>query len=239
MRWSIFGQSIAPLKYPSNPNLRDIRSVYQLAFLTPGIFPASAFIRKLYCNHRGLASVAWWPKWSDPRRACPSSLVDSNDSPRWTHVCQALENKVFQEQWQTRYIKEDHLPTRLILKSLNIPLPLPPSIHLFLICVDLVYACISASCSCACARVRGGRLRFRMMYLKACLFDTALVSFILPRERYMRGKSKKGTFLSPTPRKPSAWCDHEWLWCWQSTPSQAFLLGTWTSWKAFFLSFRC
>lgn len=50
-----------------------------------------------------------------------------------------------------------------ILKCRKTPRLLPPSIHLLLIWVDLVYACIWESCSCAWARARGGRVVLRMM----------------------------------------------------------------------------
>ncbi len=54
-------------------------------------------------------------------------------------------------------------------KSLKIPLPFPPSIHRFLICVGRVQQCICVNCSCAAARTRGGRLKLRIMYRRACL----------------------------------------------------------------------
>ena len=53
--------------------------------------------------------------------------------------------------------------TRAMLKSRRTPLPLPPSIHRFRICVGLVYACICDRSNCAWARIRWGRVVLRMM----------------------------------------------------------------------------
>lgn len=52
------------------------------------------------------------------------------------------------------YLTIDRGLTLAIAKSLNTPLPLPPSIHRFRICVGRVYACICDSSNCACARIR-------------------------------------------------------------------------------------
>lgn len=78
--------------------------VYQLAFLTPGIDPAKAFTRKLYCEH---------------------------------NICQHLTHECIHSlKSAARRIQDPR--TLDILKSLNIPLPFPPSIQRFLICVGRV-----------------------------------------------------------------------------------------------------
>ena len=71
-------------------------SYYQLAFLTPGMFPSRAFILNGNYTH-----------YKHPGR------------PR-------------------RKLFDGFGLTLAILKSLNTPLDFPPSIHLLLICVDLV-----------------------------------------------------------------------------------------------------
>lgn len=70
---------------------------HQLAFLTPGILPASALIRNWYCDTQDQSKS----------RPMPARLQQS-------------------------------LLTRAILKSWKTPLPFPPIVHRFLICVGRV-----------------------------------------------------------------------------------------------------
>lgn len=81
-------------------------SIYQLAFLTPGKSPDSAFILKLYCSCKQMISIV---------------LI--------AFICLCIRRV-----WAL--IERAH--TLDILKSLKIPLPLPPKIHRFLIWVGLV-----------------------------------------------------------------------------------------------------
>lgn len=94
------------MSFVSSIHSARISILYQLAFLTPGKSPDSAFILKLYCNRRNMISII--------RTLYPLQ------HPSYPGV---IINKIH---------------TLDILKSLRIPLPLPPKIHLFLICVGLV-----------------------------------------------------------------------------------------------------
>lgn len=83
---------------------------YQLAFLTPGIFPFSACIRNMNCGHKSRQQAM---------PPAPPSSIHLFPSP----------------PLRISYM-EKH--TLLILKSLKIPLPLPPIKHRFRICVGRV-----------------------------------------------------------------------------------------------------
>lgn len=89
---------------------------YHEAFLTPGISPARALTRKLYCkDYHHISSIA--PMY-------PREVVVED------HALSVSSSYVISAQRIPR--------TLVILKSLRTPLPFPPSMHRFRICVGRV-----------------------------------------------------------------------------------------------------